>query len=188
MILPTDLKMSSNSVLNPTRQHGIKIIVDHQTMAVNAFGNHLLYLNNQSYPHLYIWIKNRKKDPHYFVNSYGPNSVFSAQINYLICTKESQEVVSKLLSYYQEDASPISKSAQNAANDDHFKSACTRLTKNTHISPINDINIPISCRLFPESLNLNLSRNKRITWSTAKERKRITFSPTEIPGILSKLK
>ena len=101
---------------------------------------------------------------------------------------ESREVVSKSASHYRENPPPNSKSAQNAANDENFKSTCTRLIKNAPIVPINDINISIFCKLFPESLNLNLFRKEHITRSTTKKRKRIIFSPTEILEILSRLK
>ena len=61
------------------------------------------------------------------------------------------EVVSKSASYYRENPPPVSKSAQNAANDNSSKSPWARLTKNTPIAPTNNSTIPTCCKLSPRS-------------------------------------
>ena len=111
---------------------------------------------------------------------------------------------------FRENPPETHKCAQEAADNDNFKSAYARLVKYMPIAPINEVNIPILKKLFPQSLRVGeqgadsedtnsgdtnqtaapAQARVRTRASTIAEfiKKRVVITPKEMGERLSKLK
>ena len=115
---------------------------------------------------------------------------------------ESKCIQSKSAKSFRESPPETHKCAQEAADNDNFKSAYARLVKYMPIAPINEVNIPILEKLFPKSLNVGepsadsheeaAPEPQRMTTraSTIAEltKKRVTIAPKEMSDQMKKLK
>ena len=113
--------------------------------------------------------------------------------------EESQQVRSKSAAAFREAPPSTHNAAQEAANEDNFRSANARLSSDTPVAPINDSNIHIVHKLFPPSLNLKLrslrsTRTQKTVCSLTQQRvidptkDKVIFSPSEVLELLSRLR
>ena len=115
---------------------------------------------------------------------------------------ESKCIQSKSAKSFRESPPETHKCAQEAADNDNFKSAYARLVKYMPIAPINEVNIPILKKLFPKSLNVGepsadtqeeaAPEPQRMTTRAATiaelTKKRVTITPQEMSERMKKLK
>ena len=69
--------------------------------------------------------------------------------------QESQQIQSTSAKSFRNNPPDILKCAQEAADNDNFKSAYTRVVKHMPVAPINDDNRHILQKFFPVSLNID---------------------------------
>ena len=92
-------------------------------------------------------------------------------------------------------ATPPDKNAcaQEAADNDNFRSCQTRLGNDLGIAPLNEANIPIIEKLFPPSLQLNIREQRRNRGShmhtrSSINKKKLVFTPQEVINHLLRLR
>lgn len=101
---------------------------------------------------------------------------------------ESNRVTSRTPAEHRDNPVKIQRCAQISADNDDYKTANTRLTKDMPVAAIDDSNIQILHDLHPHSLNLDLHKPTRTTRGSIRNRKKIIISPNAMLQIFSHLK